>query len=94
MSNDEFLFLDNRPAFINRVKKEYKLPDNDPVIDAILEGTAISMDRGFAEMDPVREKYQDLLCPWCNRLHQSQICMDAMVKAEAEAKASAEAEQK
>ncbi len=93
MSNDEFLLIDNRPAFISRVKQEYKLPDNDPVIDAILEGTAISMDRGFAEMDPVREKYQNLLCPWCNRLHQSQICIDAMAEAAAEAKASAEAEQ-
>ncbi len=59
------------------------MPDN-AITDAITEATAICVDRGYAEMAPLREKYDYLICPWCGHLHHCERCINAMVAAAAE----------
>ena len=69
-------YIDNRPELKARLRKDYNLPTNDPVIDAILEGVVLDVNHGYAEMDPVREKYDDLVCRWCGRLHYRAECQE------------------
>ena len=76
----------NRPALMSRIKKDYSFPDNDPVVDAMMEAIAITVDRGYMEMQPIMEKYSDLICPWCGKLHFRQDCQKQFEKYEQERK--------
>ncbi|MEN6325831.1 MAG: hypothetical protein ABFD18_06455 [Syntrophomonas sp.] len=80
--NKEVNHKDNRPELMSRIKKDYNLPDNDPIVDAILDATAFNMNRGYAEMQPLTEKYSDLVCLWCGKLHYSERCQEELLKYE------------
>ena len=71
---------DNRQELKKRLATEYNLPQGDPIIEAMLEAAAICTDRGYAEMEPIREKYQDLVCPWCSKLHHREECLEQFRK--------------
>lgn len=65
---------DNRSEFMARLRQDYNLPDDDPVVDAMLYAVTQSVNRGYCETESIREKYNDLICPWCARLHYSSDC--------------------
>lgn len=67
-------YIDNRPELKARIRKDYNLPEGDPVVEAMLEMTVSAVERGYVEMESVMEKYSDLICPWCGRLHYRDVC--------------------
>jgi hypothetical protein len=66
-------YIDNRPELKARLRKDYNLPE-DPVVEAILEAVVSMVGQGYMEMVPVMEKYNDLVCRWCGRLHYRDVC--------------------
>ena len=71
-------YTDNRPELMRRLRAEYNLPDNDPIAEAILEAVVLDINHGYAEIDPVREKHKDLICPWCGKLHYRTDCQEKL----------------
>ncbi len=71
-------YIDNRPELKARIRIDYNLPSNDPVVDAMLEITVSAAERGFMEMKPLTTKYADLICPWCGRVHYRPECQARM----------------
>lgn len=77
-------FRDNRPELKRRLVEDYNLPIDDEVVNAMLDATIISVDRGYSEMEPIRAKHEDLICPWCGHLHYRKECIERSKEFEAE----------
>ncbi len=84
---------DNRPELKSRLAADYKLLKDDPIVEAMMEAVAIAVDRGYMEMDPIAEKYSDLICPWCGKLHFRQGCQRQFEEYQQEHKATLESEE-
>lgn len=66
-------YKDNRPEFKRRLAEDLDMPDGE-ITEAVTEAAAILLDRGSDEANPLKEKYNDLLCPWCGKLHFRTEC--------------------
>jgi predicted RNA-binding Zn-ribbon protein involved in translation (DUF1610 family) len=77
-------YRDNCPELKRRLAEDYNLPLDDEVVNAMLDSAIISVDRGYAELEPIRAKYGDLICPWCGHLHYRKKCIELSRKYEAE----------
>ncbi len=67
--------IDKGPLFRARVRNDY-----DPVVEAILDGAWFIVQTGYIEGDPLAEKYSDLVCPWCGKLHYRDECQKELRK--------------
>ncbi len=72
-------YRDNRPEFKRRLAEDLAMKSGKTT-DQVTEAVAILIDHGFAEMDSLREKYNDLICPWCGRLHYRVECQAQLEK--------------
>lgn len=65
-------FVSTEEELRQRLIADLNLDTNNPIVDAILYCVVIDCNEGFAEMEPIREKNNDLYCPWCGKLHKSE----------------------
>ncbi|MDD3040427.1 hypothetical protein [Bacteroides sp.] len=70
-------YKNNEPEFKSRLKRDLNMPEGD-ITEAVLELITNAVNRGPSETDPIKEKYGDLICVWCGRLHYSQECQEHM----------------
>jgi hypothetical protein len=56
-----------------RLKKDLGLP-NDEFGEAVAVAVADCVWQGFWDVGPVIEKYKDLVCQWCGKLHRDDDC--------------------
>ncbi len=66
-------YIDNRPEFRRRLAADLQMLPG-AIADAVTEATAIILDRGGDEAAALKDKYPDLLCPWCGKLHYRAEC--------------------
>ncbi len=68
-------YKDTTEEFKTRLRADLEAPDRE-TIDHLLNAIVIFINKGYEEMDLLRERYPDLICPWCGGLHFSQKCRD------------------
>lgn len=75
-------YKDTTEEFKTRLRADINT-SNGEILDLVIDAIAFYLNKGHVELDPLREKYPDLICSWCGKLHSKQECQGASKKKEA-----------
>lgn len=72
-------YIDNTEEFKARLRADLNTPDSE-VLNMVVDAIAVYINKGHLELDPLRQRYPDLVCPWCGRFHFKRECQDKIAK--------------